>query len=104
MGNSQMLFAKIIIAEQKDDSLNMGSKHLLSFMYLYFQHPVEQGNLLLTYFPVGTRNQKGCGVDSGEKAGVWTLHDPVQAHPNCLPNEQGSPVSSFVQSFDSGMN
>lgn len=53
-----MLFAKIILAEQKDDPLNMASKHLLSFMYLYFQHPVEQRSLLFTYLLVKTETRK----------------------------------------------
>lgn len=60
--------------------------------------------LLFIYFLVGRRNQKGCGVDSGEKAGVQTLHHPLQAHPNYLPRELGSPVSPFVQSFDRELN
>ena len=34
ISNSQALFAKIILAGQKDDSLNTGSEHLMSFMYL----------------------------------------------------------------------
>lgn len=73
-------------------------------MYLYFQHPGEQGSILFTYFLAGTRNQKGCGMDPGEKAGVWTVYHTIQAHPNCLPTELDLPVSPFVQSLDSGMN
>lgn len=62
--NNQVLFAKIMLAGQKDYSLNMGSEHLTSFMYLYSRPPVEKGSLLFPFFLVGTRNQIGYGVDS----------------------------------------
>lgn len=101
--NNQVLFAKIMLAGQKDYSLNMGSEHLTSFMYLYSRPPVEKGSLLFPFFLVGTRNQIGYGVDSWENAGVRTLHHLTRALPNYLPSELGSPGYPFVLIFDSGM-
>lgn len=63
ISKSQALFAKIMLAGQKYDSLSTGSEHLMAFMHSYSQHPVEQGILLFPIFLVGTRNQKGYGVD-----------------------------------------
>ena len=68
--NNQVLFAKIMLAGQKDYSLNMiipliwGPSILRLSCICIHNPPVEQGSLSFPFFLVGTRNQKGYGVDS----------------------------------------
>lgn len=58
-----MLFAKIMFAGQKGDSLNMGSEHLMSFMYFYSQHPCGTRKSFIPIFSCGYKKPewRWCG-------------------------------------------